>query len=146
MKNSLKTAGRKQLGFTEGSSTTTSREARLNSRSACKNKLIQKNQTLLQKLKELAAEAEDDKEIVSELIPQEDSDKSRDHITTNSTVIPVLICQTGYTSPMIVHSLENFARKKDRYDIKNWVRLEKGDLKMTWCGSHSKPDSSSGRR
>ena len=76
---------------------------------------------MLQKLKELAAEAEDDKEIVSDLIPQDESDKSkksRDHIITNSTVIPVLICQTGYTSPTIVHSLENIPRKKDRYNKK----------------------------
>ena len=71
--------------------------------------MIQKNPTLLQKLKELAAEAEDDEEIVSDLIAQADSDnsdKSRDHIITNSTVVPVLICQTGYNSPTIVHSLE----------------------------------------
>ena len=49
------------------------------------------------------------------LIPQSDSynsDNSRDNITTNSTVIPVLICQNGYTSPIIVHSLKNPPRKK----------------------------------
>ena len=101
---------------------------------------------MLQKLKELAAEAEDDEEIVSELIPQEDSDnidKSRDEINTNFTVIPVLIYQNEYTSPTIVHSLENFTRKKDRYDKTIWVRLEIGDMKMTWFGSHSNPTSSS---
>ena len=51
-------------------------------------------------------EAEDDEKMVSNLITQDESDnkdKSRDHIITNSTVIPVLICQTGYTIPMIVH-------------------------------------------
>ena len=108
VKNSSKSAGRKNWGFTDGSSNTTSREAGLNSRSARKKNMIQNNPTLLQKLKELAAEAEDDEEIVSNLIPQDDSDnsnESRDHIITNSTVIPVLICQTGYNSPTIVHSL-----------------------------------------
>ena len=61
-----------------------------------------KKLTLLHKLKELAAEAEDDEEIVSNLIPQDESDnseESRDSIMTNSTIIPVLICQTEYTSP-----------------------------------------------
>ena len=51
--------------------------------------------TLLQKLKELAAEAEDDEEIVYDLIPQEasdNSDESRHQIITNCTLIPVLIC------------------------------------------------------
>ena len=46
---------------------------------------------------ELAAEAEDDKDIVYDVTPHEafySIDKSRDHITKNSTVIPVLICQT----------------------------------------------------
>ena len=74
---------------------------------------------MLKKLKELAAEAEDDEEIVSDLIPQDDSDnidKSRDHIITNSTAIPVLIYQTVYTRPTIVHSLEIFSRKKDGYN------------------------------
>ena len=69
----------------------------------------------------MEAEAEDRKDIVSDLFPQVDSDnsnKSRDHITTNSTVIPVLICQTGYASPTMVHSLANFARKKDRHNKK----------------------------
>ena len=57
--------------------------------------MTQTNPTLLQKLKELAAEAEDDEEIVDNLINQADSDnidESRDHIITNSTVIPVSIC------------------------------------------------------
>ena len=83
--------------------------------------MTRKNPTLLQKLKELAAEAEDDEEIVSDLIPQADSDnndESRDHIITKSTVIPVLICQTGYNSPTIVHSLAKISRKKDRYNKK----------------------------
>ena len=121
MKNSSNKSGSKKRGFTEGSAIKTSGEARSNSRSALKKNVTQKNPTLLQKLKELAAEAEDDKEIVSDLIPQDDSDnskKSRDHVITNSTVIPVLICQTGYTSPTIVHSLENFPQKKDRYNKK----------------------------
>ena len=87
-------------------------------RGASKHKSPPNNPTLLQKLKELSAEAEDDKDIVSNLTPQEDSDKiekNRYHITTNSTIIPVLIYQTGYTSPMMVYSLANFDRKKDRY-------------------------------
>ena len=74
---------------------------------------------MLQKLKELAAEAEDDEEIVFDLIPQDDLDnnnKSRDQIITNSTVIPVLISQTGYTRPTIVHYLANISQKKDRYN------------------------------
>ena len=77
---------------------------------------------MLHKLKELAAEAKDDEEIVSDLIPQSDSDnsdESMDHIITNSTVIKVLICRTGYTSPAIVHSLANTPRKKDRYNKKH---------------------------
>ena len=81
--------------------------------------MTQKNSTLLQKLKELAAEVEDDEEIVSNLIPQANSDnnnKSRDHIITHSTVFTVLICQTGYNSPTIVHSLANVSRKKDQYN------------------------------
>ena len=84
--------------------------------------MTQKNPTLLQKLKELAAEAEDNEEISSDLIPQSDSynnDESRDHINTNSTVIPVIICQTGYNSPTIVHSLANYSRKKDWYNKNN---------------------------
>ena len=67
------------------------------------------------------AEAEDDEEIVSDLIHQEESynrDKSRDHIITKSTVIPVLICQTGYNSPTIVHSLAKISQIKDRYNMK----------------------------
>ena len=69
-------------------------EARSNSRNAIKNNKTQKNPTLLQNLKELAAEAEDDEEIVSDLIPEDDSDNSnkpRDQIITNFTVITVLI-------------------------------------------------------
>ena len=90
--------------------------------------MTQKNPTLLQQLKELAADADDDEEIVSELIPQDESDKiykSKNCIITNSTVIPVLICHTGYTSPTIVHSLVNFPRKKDRYNKKNLGAIEK---------------------
>ena len=78
---------------------------------------------MLQKLKELAAEEEADEKIVSDIIPQEDSynsNKSRDHITTKTTILLMLICQTGYTRPLIVHSLANFAPKKDRYDIKTF--------------------------
>ena len=81
--------------------------------------MTQKNPILLQKLKEFAAESEDDEEIVSVLISQADSDNSndsRDHIITNSTVIPVSICQNGYNSPTIVHSLEKLSRKKDKYN------------------------------
>ena len=74
---------------------------------------------MLQKLTKLAAEAEDDEEIISYLISKSDSynnNKSRDHIIKNSTVIPVLICQTGYNIPTIVHSLAKFPRKKDWYN------------------------------
>ena len=81
---------------------TTSRKDRFNSRSARKKNMIQNNPTLLQKLKELSAEAEDDEEIVSNLIPQDDSDnsnKSRDHIITNSTVIPVFSVRLDTTDP-----------------------------------------------
>ena len=49
---------------------------------------------MLQKLNKLGAESEDKEEIVSDLIPQSDpenSHESRDKITTNYTVIPVLI-------------------------------------------------------
>ena len=77
---------------------------------------------MIQKLKELAAEAEDDEEIVSDLITQDDSDnsnESRDQIITNSTVIPVLNCQTEYNSPTIAHSLGKIPRKKDRYNKKD---------------------------
>ena len=90
VKNSSKTAGRKKREFTEGSATTTSREARSNSKSARKKNMTHKNSTL-----QLAAEAENNSEIVSGLIPQSDSnnnDESRYHIITNSTVNPVLIC------------------------------------------------------
>ena len=67
----------------------------------------------------MAAEEEYDKDIVSDLTPQEDSDnidKTRDPITTNSTVLPVFIYQTGYTRPTTVHYLELFYPKKDRND------------------------------
>ena len=87
-------------------------------------------------MKKLAAEAEDEEEIVSNLVPQEDSDKndkSRDHIITNSTVLSVLICQTGYTSPTIVHSLANFPGKRIGTIRKILRQLEKVNLKMTWC-------------
>ena len=77
VKNSSKTSGRKKRGFPKGSATTTSREASSDSRSARKKNMTQKNPTLLQKLKELEAEAEYDKEIVSNLIPQSDSEKKR---------------------------------------------------------------------
>ena len=85
------------------------------------------------------------KDILSNLTPQEDSDNrntSRDRVTTNFTVITVLICQTGYTSPMIVHSLETFPKKGEIF----LVLLENGNLKMTLCGSHSETTNSSGRR
>ena len=51
VKNSLETAGRKKLGFTDGSTTTTSREARSHSRSVCTKNMTHKKSTLLQKLK-----------------------------------------------------------------------------------------------
>ena len=129
--------------------TTTSREARSNSRSTRKKNVTKKNPNLLHKLKELTAEADYDEEIVSNLITQSESDKnneSRDHIITNSTVIPVLIYQTGYNSPTIVHSLEKNPGKRIG-TIKNvWVQLEKWNLKMTCCVSHYKPASSDRRR
>ena len=56
----MKTEGRKKSGFTEGSETTTSKEDILNSRGACKKNGLKQNTTLIQKLKELAVEAEDD--------------------------------------------------------------------------------------
>ena len=116
VKNSSKTAGIKKRRVNDGLAITTYREARSNSRSARKKNKTHKNSTLLQKLKELAAEADNYEEIVSDLIPQANSDnnnKSRDHIITNSTVILVLIYQTGYKSPMIVYSLAIFPWKKD---------------------------------
>ena len=76
---------------------------------------------MLQKLKELAADAEDGEEVLSNLITQDESDNSDDsrgHIITNSAVVLVLICQTGYTSYTIVHSLTKISRKKDRYNKK----------------------------
>ena len=69
----------------------------------------------------MAAEAEDDEGVVFDLTPEEDSnisEKTRNHITTNSTDVTVLIYQTGYNSPMIVHYLVNFSLKEDRYDKK----------------------------
>ena len=83
------------------------------------------------------AEVECDDDIVSDIITQEDSDNSnnsRYHITTNSTVIPVLICHTGYTSPTIVHSLENNSRNKDRYDRKLLGAIDKreSENKVVW--------------
>ena len=92
---SSKTAGRKNQRFTEGSATTTYREARSNSRSELKKNMIHIKLTLLQKLKELADDSKDDEEIVSDLIIQADSDnrnKSSDHIITKSAIIPVVIC------------------------------------------------------
>ena len=59
-----------------------------------KNKLTPKNLIKLQMFKEFSDEADDDEDIVSDLTPQEDSGNSnnnRYHITTNSTIIPVLI-------------------------------------------------------
>ena len=88
----------------------------------------QKNLTLLHKLKELAAEAYHDEKILSDLTPQDDSDKSeesRDHIITNSTVIPVLFYQTGYTRPMIVNSLAKQSWKQDRYNKETSVAIGK---------------------
>ena len=76
----------------------------------------------------MAAEAEDDEEIVSDLTPQEESennDKSMYHIITKYTLITVLIYQTGYTSPTIVHYLEKFPRKKYRYNNKCLGAIEK---------------------
>ena len=137
------------MGCTEGSATKTYKEARSNSRSERKKDMTQKQSTLLQKIKELAAGEEDYEEIVSDLIPQYDSnnsDESRNHIITNSTVIPVLICQTGYNSLTILHSLEIFPGKRIGTIETNWFRLEKGNMKMTCCGSHSEPASSGGIR
>ena len=60
----------------------------MNSKSASKKNTTQKNPNLLQKLKELAADSEYDEEILSNLIPQTDSDnreKPRNHIIKNST-------------------------------------------------------------
>ena len=76
---------------------------------------------MLQKLKEFTAETKDDDKIFSDLIPQDDSDnndKSRDNIIKYSTFISLLICQTGYNSYTIVHSLGKNPRKKDRYNKK----------------------------
>ena len=79
-------------------------------------------------------EAEDDEEIVSKLISLEEyynNNESRDHIITNSTIIPVIICQTWYTSPTIVRSLENISQKNDRYNKKLLGAMEsKND--MVW--------------
>ena len=60
VKNSKKTAERKNLGLTKGLAMTTYREARSNLRSARKKNVTLKNPTLLQKLKELSAEVHHD--------------------------------------------------------------------------------------
>ena len=76
----------------------------------------------------MATESEDDYKKVSDPTPQADSDnsnKSRDHITKNFTVIPVLIYHTGFNSPMIVHSLDFFGQKKNRYDKENLGTIRK---------------------
>ena len=49
VKYSSKTAGNKKRGFTEGSATTTSREARSNPRSARKKKMTQKTRPCFRK-------------------------------------------------------------------------------------------------
>ena len=88
---------------------------------------------MLQNLKELAAESEYDKDVVSNLIPQLDSDnikKSRYHITTKSTAISVLICQTGMYIPW-----QTVSNKWIGTIIKYWVLLKKRNEKMTWSGS-----------
>ena len=95
-------------------------------RGASKNKSTPKNPTLLQKLTGLSADAEDDENILSDLTPQKYSkniNEIRDHITTNSTIIPVLIYQTGYTSPTIVHSLENSVQKRTGMIRTIWVKF-----------------------
>ena len=76
MKKFPNTAGINKRGFTGGTSTTTYREDRSTARGASKHKSPTNNPTLIQKLKELAAEAEDDEDIISDLPPQEDSDNS----------------------------------------------------------------------
>ena len=94
--------------------------------------MTQKNPTLLQKLKKLAAGAEDDEEIVPNLIIQaysDNNDELRYQIITNSTVVPVLICQTGYNSPTIVHSLAIFFLEKDRYKKIYLGAIGKGESK-----------------
>ena len=104
---------------------------------------------MLKKLKELEAEADDDEEIVSDLIPQSNSDhnnESRDHIIKKSTVLPKRICEIGYNSFTIMHFLEKISQEKDRYNKTVWVQLENGNIKITGCGSHSKSASSGGRR
>ena len=73
VKKSSRTSGGKKRGFTEGSATATSREARSNLRRERKKKMRQKNPTWLHKLKELAADEENNEEIVPEIIYQDDS-------------------------------------------------------------------------
>ena len=78
-----------------------------------------KNPKFASEIKEIGSWGEDDEGIVSGHIPQDNSEnsyKSIDHIIVKSSVIPILICQTGYTSPTIVHSLENSPQKKDRWN------------------------------
>ena len=76
---------------------------------------------MLHNQKELAAEAEDDAEILSDFIPRDDSEnsnKSKDCIITDSIVIPFIRCQTGYNSATIVKSFANLPRKNNRYNKK----------------------------
>ena len=104
---------------------------------------------MLQNIKELAAEAGDDENIVLDLIPPKDSEnsnKSKDHIDKNSTVIPVFIYHTGYTSPTIVHYLVNFSQKKDRYNQKHLVAIGKGGSENDVAWITLQPANSSGRR
>ena len=130
LKKSRKTSVRKSevlLGG-RGAATTTSWEYRSTTIGTYNNKSPPNNPTLIQKLKELVAEAEDDKDIVNDLTPKEDSGnngKSRDHITTKYTVIQVLIYCTGYTRPTIVHSLAKVSLNKDRYEKKRLGTTEK---------------------
>ena len=73
MKNSSKTAGNKSGGLMRVQEPQLiGRLGRI--REAHVRKRDQKNPTFLQKLKELAAEVEDNKDIVSNIYPQDDSD------------------------------------------------------------------------
>ena len=78
--------------------------------------------TLLARMKELAADAEDDQDIILDLEPQGDSDKNeetREYITTHSDVLPILVFQTGFRRPNMVHSLGIYAtsaRRRDMWD------------------------------
>ena len=78
--------------------------------------------TLLEKMKELAADAEDDEDVLLDLEPQGESDKNeetREYITTQSDVLPLLVFQAGYIQPNIVHSVGIYAtsaRKRDMWD------------------------------